>query len=108
LAAAVLFVRRSVQPTSGGLTFVPPKTHRSARPVPLSALAVRELQRQRVRQARERLRAGELWAEADLVFANTIGIAVEPRNVNRRFAGLRASVGLDWLLRTQSPARYLG
>ncbi|MEU4794125.1 tyrosine-type recombinase/integrase [Micromonospora tulbaghiae] len=32
-----------------------------------------------------------------LVFASTIGTAMEPRNVNRRFDQLRAAAGLDWL-----------
>src|SRR4051794_37237101 len=37
-AGRVLFVRQTLQRTECGLAFVPPKTHRSARPVPLSAL----------------------------------------------------------------------
>ncbi|WP_433355436.1 tyrosine-type recombinase/integrase [Micromonospora saelicesensis] len=32
-----------------------------------------------------------------LVFASTIGTAMEPRNVNRRFEQLRAAARLDWL-----------
>ncbi|WP_307871425.1 tyrosine-type recombinase/integrase [Micromonospora sp. M61] len=43
------FVRQTLQRTEYGLVFVPPKTHRSARPLPLSALAVRALEAQRVR-----------------------------------------------------------
>ena len=76
---------------------MPPKTHRSARPVPLSALAVRALRGQRARQAAERLAAGELWEANDLVFASTIGTPMEPRNVNRRFDELRRRAELDWL-----------
>ncbi|MEU7944188.1 tyrosine-type recombinase/integrase [Micromonospora taraxaci] len=92
-----MFVRQTLQRTDHGLVFVPPKTHRSARPLPLSALAVRALEAQRVRQAKERLAAGEVWSDLGLVFASTIGTAMEPRNVNQRFEQLRAAAGLDWL-----------
>lgn len=45
------------------------------------------------------------------MFANTIGTASEPRNVNRSFDELRRTAGLEWLhlhgtCRTPSP-RYL-
>ncbi|MCZ7478365.1 tyrosine-type recombinase/integrase [Micromonospora sp. WMMC273] len=39
---------------------MPPKTHRSTRPLPLSSLAVRALESQRVRQAKERLHLHDL------------------------------------------------
>jgi integrase len=97
LDQAVLTVQRTLQRVDGALRFVPPKTHRSARPVPLSALAVRALRTQRARQAEERLAAGELWEVNDLVFASTIGTPMEPRNVNRRFYELRRRAGLEWL-----------
>ncbi|MEH0934032.1 site-specific integrase [Micromonospora psammae] len=85
LSGRALFVRQTLQRTDHGLVFVPPKTHRSTRPLPLSVLAVWALESQRVRQAKERLAAGEVWSDLDLVFASTIGTAMEPRNVNRRF-----------------------
>ena len=31
------------------------------------------------------------------MFASTIGTPMEPRNVNRRFAQIRSTAGLDWL-----------
>ncbi|MGN9812024.1 tyrosine-type recombinase/integrase [Micromonospora sp. BQ11] len=97
LSGKALFVRQTLQRTERGMEFVPPKTHRSSRPLPLSALAVRVLESQRVRQAKERLAAGEVWSDHGLVFASTIGTPMEPRNVNRRFEQLRAAAGLDWL-----------
>ncbi|MET7374967.1 tyrosine-type recombinase/integrase [Micromonospora arida] len=39
----------------------------------------------------------QVAAATYLVFASTIGTAMEPRNVNRRFEQLRAAAGLDWL-----------
>lgn len=93
----VLFVRQTLQRTDAGLELVAPKTHRSARAVPLSGLAARALEQQRVGQATERLSVGELWEDSGLVFASSIGTPMEPRNVNRRFDALRHSAGLDWL-----------
>ncbi|MEV5207816.1 tyrosine-type recombinase/integrase [Micromonospora sp. NPDC053740] len=63
LQGRALFVRQTLQRTDHGLAFVPPKMHRSARPLP--ALAVRALEVQHVRQAKERLapgRCGRIWA----------------------------------------------
>jgi integrase len=97
LSACVVVVRQTLQRTDQGLQFVPPKTHRSARPMPLSALALRALEQQWAQQARERLVAGELWEDLDLVFASSIGTPSEPRNVNRRFERLRETAGLSWL-----------
>ncbi len=59
--------------------------------------AVRALERQRWRQAKERLAAGELWEDQGLVFGSTIGTPMEPRNVNRRCEQLRDAAGLGWL-----------
>ncbi|MEW2594494.1 site-specific integrase [Micromonospora aurantiaca] len=60
LPGKALFVRQTVQRTDRGLEFVPPKTHRSSLPLPLSSLAVRALESQRVRQAKERLHLHDL------------------------------------------------
>ncbi len=97
LKGKALFVRRALQRVEGNLQFVPTKTHRSTRPIPLSRLAVQALEQQRVRQAKERLKAGELWQDQDLVFASSIGTPMEPRNVNRSFDELRKTTGLEWL-----------
>ncbi|WP_236648189.1 site-specific integrase [Micromonospora sicca] len=40
---------------------------------------------------------GKVWSDLGLIFASTIGTAMEPRNVNRGFEQLRAAAGLDWL-----------
>ncbi len=58
---------------------------------------MRALERQRWRQAKERLAAGELWEDQGLVFGSTIGTPMEPRNVNRRCEQLRDAAGLGWL-----------
>lgn len=64
-------------------------------PVPATARAA--FDRQRVRQAKERLAAGEAWRDEGYVFSSTIGSALDPRNVTREFAQLRYPAGLPWL-----------
>ena len=93
----VLHVRQAVQRAGGSLRIVEPKTHRSRRVLPIPAITVPAFERQRARQAAERLAAGPDWQDNGLVFASTLGTPMEPRNVNRRFEILRASADLDWL-----------
>jgi len=97
LEGRMLFVRQTVQRVDGELRFVPPKTHRSTRSVPLSLLAVSVLSAQRVRQAEDHLLVGPAWEDHGLVFATHIGTPLEPRNVNRRFSTARSAAGLDWV-----------
>ncbi|WP_250289514.1 tyrosine-type recombinase/integrase [Frankia sp. CiP1_Cm_nod1] len=97
LDARTLWVRRSAQRVSGQLRLVEPKTHGSRRTVPIPALAVDALERQRKRQADERNKAGESWQNNGLVFASTVGTPMEPRNVTRRVQQLRDGAGLPWL-----------
>lgn len=93
----VLHVRQAVQRAGGSLRIVEPKTHRSRRVLPIPAITVPTFERQRARQAAERLAAGPDWQDNGLVFASTLGTPMEPRNVNRRFEILRANADLDWL-----------
>jgi integrase len=97
LEARVLRVRQAVQRAEGELRIVEPKTQQSRRSLPLPAAALSALERQRARQAADRLSAGPDWQDFGLVFASVIGTPLEPRNVNRRFELLRAHGGLPWL-----------
>lgn len=90
LPGRTLFVRQTLQRIDGELRFVPPKTHRSARAVPLSQLATAAISAQRAKQAEDRLLVGPAWVDNDLVFASQLGTPLEPRNVNRRFDVARA------------------
>lgn len=97
LPGRALFVRQTVQRVGGVLRFVPPKTHRSTRPLPLSALTISALLTQSARQAEDRLLVGPAWEDHGLVFASHVGTPLEPRNVNRRFSTARAAAGLEWV-----------
>jgi integrase len=57
------------------------KSHRSRRPVSIDADLVDVLRAYKVRQNEIRLRAGELWQQSDLVFANEIGRYLTPDQV---------------------------
>jgi len=96
-AGKVLFVRQTVQRVGGQLRVLTPKTTRSTRSVPLGKLALDALTRHRDVQETETANAAELWRDEGFVFANGLGGAMEPRNVNRRFEQARKAVGLDWL-----------
>ncbi len=97
LSGRALFVRQTLQRVGGELRFVPPKTHRSTRPLPLSALTVAALLAQSASQAEDRLLVGSAWEDHGLVFTSHVGTPLEPRNVNRRFSTARAAAGLEWV-----------
>jgi integrase len=97
LGSRQLHVRRALQRVGGKLHMVEPKTGSSVRTVVLPKLALRYLREHKKRQNRERLALGDAWREHGLVFASSVGTAIEPRNVNRRWDELRAKAGLDWL-----------
>jgi integrase len=92
-----LVVRTTIQRSGGQLRVAEPKTRRSARRIRLSQSAVRAFERQRIRQAKERLAAGSAWQDQGWVFASQIGTPTEPRNLSRRFVQIRHEAGLDWL-----------
>ena len=95
LDRSVLSVTGSLQRGVEGLTISEPKTVRSRRLVALSGIAVEALRRRHSRQVGERLLAGSIWRESDLVFTSAVGGPVEPGNMLRRsFWPLVARAGL--------------
>jgi integrase len=93
LEAGTVMVWRSVR--AHGDT----KTNRSRRTLKLPQAAVEALKRQRVLQAEERLKAGELWQEHGLVLATSLGTPLESHNVRRAFRKVTkaAGVGERWV-----------
>ncbi len=72
-----------------------PKTAKSRRTVPLTAMAREALRTQRIRQAEWRLAAGLAWQDRDgLVFTDSLGRTLEPPVVSRAFAGDAKAAGL--------------
>ncbi len=77
------------------------KTPQSRRTLALPRRCVRTLWEHRVRQAQERLAAGALWQDNDLVFASAVGTAQDNHNVRRQFRKITEAAGLgtDWVPR---------
>jgi integrase len=79
----------------GEPVFALPKTDKSRRVVHLSALAVDALRGHRTRQLEQRLAAGVVWQDHDLVFANGLGRPLDGNNIRTRsFARLLNRAGL--------------
>ena len=79
-----LQVVATLQRTHKGLIMSEPKTARSRRQVILTDMAHEALRQHRVAQVEERLKAGPLWEDNDLVFANEIGRPMDAGNILRR------------------------
>jgi integrase len=85
-------IRRTLALDTGKRPVLKPSTKRAAsmRTVPLPPNVVRELRTHRQRQREERLRAGALWMESNLVFCTELGTLSNPSNViNRDWRRLR-------------------
>jgi hypothetical protein len=74
-----------LQRVAGKLRHDETKTGESTRKVALPQPCIRALRRHRAQQAADRLGAGDLWTDSDLVFTTRKGTALEPRNINRTF-----------------------
>ena len=74
------------------------KTQKSRRTLALPQRCVEALRQHHVLQARDRLRAGELWQDHGLVFASTVGTPLSANNVIRAFRAITKKAGLaqDW------------
>jgi integrase len=70
------------------------KTPRSRRTLALPQTAVQALKEHRKRQAEDRLAAGSLWQDHGLVFASSIGTALDAANVRREFRKITDATGL--------------
>ena len=91
---ASLTVAQTVQRVGGRLVVDDTKSEASDATVPLPKVTRRVLLEHQVRQEMERIEAGELWHDQDLVFPTGIGTAIEPRSLNRHFDGIRTRAGL--------------
>ena len=94
LVARTLAVRRTLSETRTGHKFELTKNGKG-RSVKLSQGAVEALKSHRARQNEERLKAGSLWQDHDLVFPTTIGTTMSGTNLTgRHFKPLLKKAGL--------------
>jgi hypothetical protein len=77
------------------------KTEKSRRTLALPQRCVGALRQHHTLQARDRLRAGEIWQDHDLIFASRIGTPLTANNVIRAFRIItkKAGLGEDWVPR---------
>ena len=75
------------------------KTARSRRTLKLARIAVEALTARKAIQAADRLKAGELWRDDDLVFTTATGVMLDQRNIRREFRLIckAAGLGTDWV-----------
>ncbi len=95
LERGLLLVRRSVSRQAGrGFVEGAPKTADSVRTLRLGSGSISALRQHWGRQESERLRARELWADDDRVFATPRGTIIDPRNLNRSLDELCTAAGV--------------
>jgi integrase len=83
-----VFVWRSER--AGGDT----KTPRSRRTLALAHRCAAALREQKIRQSADRLAAGQLWQDHNLVFASTVGTPLDDHNIRRQFRKITQAAGL--------------
>jgi integrase len=94
LDTGTLSVEKTIQRAGGKLRMQDTKTEDSESVLPLPEWTWLALLEHQEHQAAERARLAEVWQDHDLVFPSELGTPIEPRNLNRHFAGLRERAGL--------------
>ena len=96
LAGRRVRITATLQGTVGGVpNFAEPKSAKSRREVQLPGIAVKALQKHRLAQLEERLRARNEWSDHDLVYSNERGRPLDGNNFRQRsFARLLERAGL--------------
>ena len=90
-----LTVRRGLHRVSGrGLVYEEPKADRSRRTLALPAQLVDALRAHRAAQLEERVAAGPLWQDCDLVFAQPNGRPIERKSDWRAWKALLRQAGV--------------
>jgi integrase len=93
-AGAVRVTQSLEQTTANGLSFKPPKTARSRRTLPLLPLSLAPLRTHRASQKEDRVKAGSMWADTDLVCCRADGSPIDPDRLSKDFARLVRQLGL--------------
>jgi len=99
LDKGTLSVRRGLHRVSGhGLVYEEPKADRSRRTLALPTPLVEALRAHRAAQLEQRITAGPLWEDHDLVFAQPNGQPIE-----RKLVAVKAAYGL-WMTQAEKDA----
>lgn len=80
------------------------KTEKSRRTLELPPDVVQTLKAHRVAQAEDRLAAGMLWQDLDLVFCTSVGTALDAANVRRQFRAVVKASGIPLPVRADGSA----
>jgi integrase len=70
------------------------KTPKSRRTLALARRCAAALREQKIRQAGDRLAAGRMWQDHNLVFASAVGTPLDDHNVRRQFRKITETAGL--------------
>ena len=73
-----------------------PKTRYSMRTVPLPSRIIIELKRHRNIINKEKLKAGEIYNDNDLVFANELGGFIDARNITKRYKTVLKKANIEY------------
>lgn len=84
LSDNVLTVQRALVEAGEKWSVSEPKTKRSRRTVPLSPSTIKALHAHRRTQLEEKLRAGGTYSDNDFIFANSVGLPLDIRNLTVR------------------------
>lgn len=95
LVEGTLSITGNLTRTSAGRRRGPTKNKRGLRLTPMPAPVVDALKSHRATQAAERLAAGNLWQDLDMVLATEIGGEVEPRALSRAWSRWARKAQLD-------------
>ena len=90
-------VTRSLEQTkTNGLAFKPPKPKRGRRTIPLLPFTLAPLPTHRAGQKEDRVKAGSMWEDNDLVCCRADGTPIDPDRFSKDFAALaqRAALGV--------------
>ena len=95
LDKGTMSIERGIHRVRGkGLVFEEPKSERSKRKLRLPPQLVESLRSHKVAQLEERLAAGSLWEDSDLVFCQVNGKPIDRRSDSRTWKGLLVSAGV--------------
>lgn len=94
---ATIRIDKGLIAVKGGTVTSDGKTRRSRRTIPIDAGTMRALTAHRRRQLEERLHAGEIWDDHNMIVATATGHPVDPRNFNHTLHRITAAAGLPRL-----------